>query len=167
MAAFNYTETYRTTKRKKKEFQSIDNVEATNAISEYIHKEEALDHEPHTLNTEDSNPKAAKMDQTNEKNTSESNQNDHTLEQKDDKLSSSYNKVVRKGGTLRLKFKNRSNQINLLSLKKTIDKKSRHKKLKKLKRKESKNKKRTLKYKTAEELLDERVKKKTDKFAWF
>merc|ERR1711920_514330 len=71
-----------------------------------------------------------------------------------------------KGMRLRLKGHSKSGR-KLLKLKKTIDKKEKVKKMKGKKSKESKSKSKRMKYKTAEELLDERVKKKGDKFAWF
>ena len=86
-----------------------------------------------------------------------------------DKLSTSYNKVIRRNGKLKLKVKDKSSgESRMLSLKKSIDKKAKNKKLKAKKLKHDKKKKNKFdKYKSAEQLLDERVKKKHDKFAWF
>merc|ERR1712129_442756 len=86
-------------------------------------------------------------------------------------MSASYSNVVRKGGQLRLRIKNKSSKKHkMISLKKAIDKKAKNKRIK-IKteqgvKKKKKKKKRTLKYKSAEELLDERRKKKRDKYAW-
>ena len=211
MSTFEFTETYRTTKRRRKEFKAKDDDgDVSRVIDELDHTiktteklERINDDEerpnygiPDTVNSntsqrtedngnerkssgnkrklaerEDGKDGMDKNDEMTGKQVVEKDNVPKTVKPSDLKaskqLTASYGKV-RRGSGLRLKLKGKSvNAAKVLSLKKTIDKKEKNKKIKSKKSKESKRKSKRLKYKTAEELLDERVKKKTDKFAWF
>mmetsp|Transcript_5022 Transcript_5022/g.8500 ORF Transcript_5022/g.8500 Transcript_5022/m.8500 type:complete len:206 (+) Transcript_5022:22-639(+) len=189
---------YSKSKRRKELFQVVhhDELDASAAIDDYIEKETALQRseeigvndadsnsdEEHKLERKKKRKKKKKRDHEKEEMEEDANEERRVIAINDEpksvkqtdvkmshKLSSSYHKVVRKGGGLKLRFKDKCDgESKLLAIKKTIDKKAKNKKMKAKKQKEKALKKQNRfdKYKTAEQLLDERVKKKHDKFAW-
>eukprot|EP00485_Elphidium_margaritaceum_P010971 CAMPEP_0202697754 /NCGR_PEP_ID=MMETSP1385-20130828/11064_1 /ASSEMBLY_ACC=CAM_ASM_000861 /TAXON_ID=933848 /ORGANISM="Elphidium margaritaceum" /LENGTH=182 /DNA_ID=CAMNT_0049354289 /DNA_START=23 /DNA_END=568 /DNA_ORIENTATION=- len=166
-----------------------ENITAVSVIDEYIEKETAL------LHSDDDSPesvtvtvqhKPSKHENTTNQDKNAKNKNDEkcgkrVIEIDDEplnvkkgdieisnKLSSSYSKVVRKGGSLKLKRKDKaSGEFKMCAVKKSIDKKSKNKHRRKNKDAQNTIKSASIKgvktfdkYKTVEQLLDERVKTK-------
>merc|ERR1712129_491292 len=121
MSSFEFEETYRTTrlntKRKRKEFKADEgDADAAVVIDQWVKRQDELE----LPTTNEQNTNVVKENEDEKKENAESNA-----------MSTSYSNVVRKGGQLRLKIKNKSSKkYKMISLKRAIDKKAKNKRIK-------------------------------------